>query len=71
LESAKAQSQQRKIFLTDEQGQRIAVVIPIADWEALMEDLGDLASIAVRRDDGRISLEALKTQLIADGTLPR
>jgi PHD/YefM family antitoxin component YafN of YafNO toxin-antitoxin module len=40
-------------FLTDDRGQKVAVVIPIADYESLMEDL---AAVAERRDDDRISL---------------
>jgi hypothetical protein len=58
-------------FLTDDRGQRVAVVIPIADYESLMEDVADLAAVAERRDDNRISLNELKEQLTADGLLPR
>jgi hypothetical protein len=58
-------------FLTDDQGQKVAVVIPIADYESLMEDVADLAAVAERRDDERISLSQLKEQLIADGLLSR
>jgi PHD/YefM family antitoxin component YafN of YafNO toxin-antitoxin module len=58
-------------FLTDDRGQRVAVVIPIADYESLMEDVADLAAVAERRDDDRISLTELKEQLTADGLLPR
>lgn len=58
-------------FLTDEQGQKVAVVIPMADYEELMEDVADLAAVAERRDEGRISLRELKQQLVADGLLPR
>ncbi len=58
-------------FLTDNHGEKIAVVIPIADYESLMEDVADLAAVAERRDDDRISLKELKGQLTADGLLPR
>ena len=58
-------------FLTDDRGQKVAVVIPIADYESLMEDVADLAAVAERRDDDRISLKELKEQLTADGLLPR
>lgn len=57
-------------FLTDDDGQKVAVVIPLADYEGLMEDLADLAAVAERRDDDRISLGELKTQLVRDGLLP-
>ncbi len=57
-------------YLTDEAGQKVAVVIPIAEFEALMEDVADLAAAAERRDDERISVLDLKKQLIADGLIP-
>lgn len=56
-------------FLTDDRGQKVAVVIPIGDYEELMEDVADLASVAERRDDERLSLDEVKKQLIADGLL--
>ena len=56
-------------FITDDHGHRIAVVIPIAEYESLMEDVADLASAAERRDDDRVSLADLKNQLISDGLL--
>lgn len=58
-------------FLTDDRGQKVAVVIPIADYESLMEDIADLAAVAERRDDARISLNELKEHLTTDGLLPR
>ncbi len=57
-------------FLTDDHGQKVAVVIPIGDYEELMEDVADLAAVAERRDDERLSLADVKKQLIADGLLP-
>lgn len=58
-------------FLTDQEGQKVAVVIPIADYEHLLEDIADLAAVAERRDEERIPLDRLKQQLIKDGLLPR
>jgi|GEM_PF-934744 len=56
-------------YLTDERGEKVAVVIPIADYEELMENVTDLACVAERRDEARISLAELKEQLVADGLL--
>lgn len=56
-------------YLTDDQGQKVAVVIPIADYEDMMEDVADLAAVAERRDDERISFAEIKKQLVADGLL--
>lgn len=58
-------------FLTDDRGQKVAVVIRIADYESLLEDVADFAAEAERREDARISLAELKEQLTADGFLPR
>lgn len=57
-------------FLTDDLGEKIAVVIPIAEYEELLEDLADMADIAKRRNEPTIPLEEVKKELIADGLLP-
>jgi hypothetical protein len=57
-------------FITDDRGQKVAVVIPIAAYEELLEDVADLARVAERRDEDRISLEEVRRQLIRDGLLP-
>lgn len=56
-------------FITDENGQRKAVVLPVSDYEELLEDIADLAAIAERRDEERVSLSEVKQRLIADGLL--
>ncbi|MDB4384656.1 hypothetical protein N9Z12_01255 [Opitutaceae bacterium] len=57
-------------FITDEKGQRTAVVLPVADYEELLEDIADLAAVAERREEERVSLADVKQRLIADGLLP-
>tara|TARA_R110002094_G_scaffold217998_1_gene189288 strand:- start:275 stop:463 length:189 start_codon:yes stop_codon:yes gene_type:complete len=56
-------------FITNEHGQRTAVVLPVAEYETLLEDVADLAAVAERRDEERISLSEVKQRLIADGPL--
>ena len=56
-------------YLTDERGAKVAVVIPIADYDALVEDITDLACVAKCRDEERVSWEDVKKQLITDGLL--
>lgn len=56
-------------YLTDERGAKVAVVIPIADYDALMEDVADLACVAERRDEERVSWEDVKKRLITDGLI--
>ena len=56
-------------YLTDEHGGRTAVVLPISDYEKLLEDLDDLAVVAERRDEPVISHDAFVAGLQRDGTL--
>lgn len=56
-------------YLTDADGARVAVVLPLAEFEALMEDIEDLAALAVRRDEDCIPFEDVKAGLHADGLL--
>jgi hypothetical protein len=57
-------------FLTDESGKRVAVVLPVEEYEELLQDVSDLAAVAERRNDERVTLEEIKQRLIADGLLP-
>ena len=56
-------------YLTDETGKKTAVVLPIADYEKLLEDLDDLASIAERREEPTIPHKQFKAELRRDGLL--
>lgn len=38
-------------FITDKNGKRIAVILPLAEYAKLQEDLQDLAVLAERRDE--------------------
>ncbi len=55
--------------VTNQAGEKTAVLLPIAAFEEIMEDLDDLAKLAERRDETTISHEKLKEQLKADGLL--
>jgi hypothetical protein len=57
-------------FLTDEAGRKTAVLLPIEDYERLLEDLEDLAAIAERRNEPTISHQDLVSKLKRDGLLP-
>ena len=54
-------------FITDESGNKKAVIISISEFEELMEDLEDLAAVAERRDEPVISHEDLLQELKQDG----
>ena len=43
--------QAKRAYLVDEKGRRMSVVVPIEEYEALMEDLRGLAMIAERRNE--------------------
>ena len=42
-------------YVTNQAGEKTAVLIPLADFEQIMEDLEDLAVLAERRDEKTIS----------------
>ena len=50
-------------FITDESGQKKAVVLSFDQYQELLEDLDDLAIIAERRDESTISHEELERRL--------
>ena len=39
-------------FLTDDKGEKVAVVIPVAEYQELLEDPEDLATAAERQSGG-------------------
>jgi PHD/YefM family antitoxin component YafN of YafNO toxin-antitoxin module len=56
-------------YLTDENGEKRAVVVPLADYEKLLQDLDDLAVAAERRGEPVISHKKLVAELKRDGIL--
>lgn len=56
-------------FLTDEAGKRTAVLLPISDYENLLEDLENLAAIAERRKEPTIPHEQFLEEMNRNGLL--
>jgi len=56
-------------YITSEDGSRTDVILPVAEFEALMEDLQDLAVIAERKDEPTCTLDEVKERLKTDGLL--
>ena len=56
-------------YVTDEKGEKTAVIFPIDEFVELLEDLDDLAAIAERRDEPTISHNDLIADLKRDGLL--
>ena len=50
-------------YLTDDRGERTAVLMPIAAYEKLLEDLDDLAVIAERREEPTIPHDQFVAEL--------
>ena len=50
-------------------GKRTAVILPLAEYLELLEDLDDLGVIAQRKDEPTIPLEQVKRRLKRHGAL--
>ncbi len=57
-------------YLTDETGEKTAVLLPISDYQRMMEDIEDLADIVDRRKEPTITHEEFLAQLKEDGLIP-
>lgn len=56
-------------YVVDGKGQKTGVIVPIEEYEELLEDLHDLAVVAERRGEPTITFEELKERLKKDGLL--
>jgi hypothetical protein len=56
-------------YITDAKGKKTAVILPIEEFEELLEDLRDLAVLAERRDEPTIPHEEVVARLKRDGYL--
>lgn len=56
-------------FIVNELGKKTAVVLPLKDYEELLEDIHDLAVIAERKDEPTMNLDELKKRLKANGLI--
>ena len=54
-------------YLTNDRGERTAVVLPLSEYQKLMEDLADLAVVAERREEPTIPHEQFVSELKRDG----
>ena len=53
----------KKQFIVDEKGTKTAIIVPIKEYEELLEDLEDLAVIAERRHEPTEPLEVVIDRL--------
>jgi len=56
-------------FIINQQGERHSVILPMSEFEELIEDLEDLAAVAERREESTISHEHLLIELSRDGLI--
>ncbi|MFO1352039.1 MAG: hypothetical protein U1F68_15725 [Gammaproteobacteria bacterium] len=56
-------------YIIDETGKCVSVVLPVAEYEALLEDLDDLAAVAERHDEDTVEHAELIAKLKADAIL--
>ena len=56
-------------YITNEQGEKRAVVLPWEEFLDLLEDIEDLAILAERRDEPTVPFEQVKQELKDDGLL--
>jgi hypothetical protein len=56
-------------YITDAYGEKTAVVLPIAEFQELLEDIDDLAAVAERREEATLPHEQVLAELKAHGLL--
>ena len=64
-----AASQLNVQYVIDPSGEKTAVILPLGEFEELLDDLADLAAIAERRDEPTTSHEDFVAELKRDGLL--
>ena len=57
-------------YVIDNKGHKIAVILPIKEYNDLIEDMLDLAVVAERIDEPNISHNTVLKELKKDGCLP-
>jgi PHD/YefM family antitoxin component YafN of YafNO toxin-antitoxin module len=50
-------------YIVDEKGQKVAIILPLEEYEKIQEDLHDLAIAAERRDEKTIPFGEVKKRL--------
>ncbi len=56
-------------YITDDNGDKVSVVIGMQEFESMLEDIEDLTAIADRKDEATTSHDDFLKELRADGTL--
>ncbi|MFI3198116.1 MAG: hypothetical protein QX196_07330 [Methylococcaceae bacterium] len=56
-------------YITNADGEKISVILPLAVYQELIEDLEDLAAIAERKDEAITPWQQVKEELAGNGLL--
>jgi len=56
-------------YVTNQTGEKTAVILSIKEFQELLEDINDLAAIAERREEATISHDDLIAGLKRDGVI--
>jgi len=56
-------------YVTNEAGEKTAIILPIEAFEELLEDIEDLAIVAERREEPTMAHDQLVTELKRDGLI--
>jgi hypothetical protein len=56
-------------YITDDNGNKVSVVIDMQEFKNMLEDIEDLTAIADRKDEETTSHDDFLKELKADGTL--
>jgi hypothetical protein len=56
-------------YITNESGEKTAVILPIEEFQELIEDIENLATVAERREEPTVSHEQLIAELKRDGII--
>lgn len=56
-------------YITNTDGEKISVILSLADYQELLDDLEDLAAIAERKDEATTSWQQVKEGLANNGLL--
>ena len=56
-------------YITDEAGEKLSVILPVEEYENLLEELEDLISIAQRKDEDITSHKDFIKELEEDGII--
>ena len=56
-------------YITNDNGEKVSVVIDMQEFQTMLEDIEDLTAIADRKDEETTSHDHFLAELRADGTL--